>query len=330
MPACPAYLMALPTKIDPMLGYLTTGFQDHVRLREKFGLKVNDRMQQFFLELGILDAAGKPAANFGNPAAVYLQYRRRKGDSRNDAAILAEGAAQLKTVRSHGVFVATGHGENPWDLEPALAESIEKIYTDARKCIWAVLTPEFKKNLRETVQLTTRSADRMDYILHPQSGEVLSAASEEAVRKLRKEYNGRQDVQIVISDGLDALAIMDEGHLEPFLAEVRHNLEGAGLRVSPTHLVVNSGRVRAGYRIGEALFGSLPGNRAILHIIGERPGTGHHTFSVYISAPAGVVWGEPGKVDHNITKVVSGIATTAQLPAEGAAQTARILRTMMV
>ena len=35
MPANPAYLMALPTKIDPMLGYLTTGFQDHVRLREK-------------------------------------------------------------------------------------------------------------------------------------------------------------------------------------------------------------------------------------------------------------------------------------------------------
>ena len=26
LPAHPAYLMALPTKIDPMLGYLTTGF----------------------------------------------------------------------------------------------------------------------------------------------------------------------------------------------------------------------------------------------------------------------------------------------------------------
>ena len=40
--------MALPTKIDPMLGYLTTGYQDHVRLRERFGYKVNDRMWQFF------------------------------------------------------------------------------------------------------------------------------------------------------------------------------------------------------------------------------------------------------------------------------------------
>jgi ethanolamine ammonia-lyase large subunit len=34
MPANPAYLMALPTKNDPMLSYLTTAFQDHVRLRQ--------------------------------------------------------------------------------------------------------------------------------------------------------------------------------------------------------------------------------------------------------------------------------------------------------
>jgi len=48
MPANPAYLMALPTKNDPMLGYLTTAFQDHVRLRRRFGYRVNDRMWAFF------------------------------------------------------------------------------------------------------------------------------------------------------------------------------------------------------------------------------------------------------------------------------------------
>ncbi|MDA0935314.1 MAG: ethanolamine ammonia-lyase subunit EutB, partial [Planctomycetota bacterium] len=37
-PANPAYLMALPTPIDPMLGYLTTSYQDHVGLRERHGL----------------------------------------------------------------------------------------------------------------------------------------------------------------------------------------------------------------------------------------------------------------------------------------------------
>ena len=34
MMANPAFLMALPTKNDPMLSYLTTAFQDHVRIRE--------------------------------------------------------------------------------------------------------------------------------------------------------------------------------------------------------------------------------------------------------------------------------------------------------
>lgn len=33
IPASPAYLMGLPTKTDPTLSYLTTAFQDHVRLR---------------------------------------------------------------------------------------------------------------------------------------------------------------------------------------------------------------------------------------------------------------------------------------------------------
>ncbi|MFA5817318.1 MAG: ethanolamine ammonia-lyase subunit EutB [Bacteroidales bacterium] len=107
MPACPAYLMALPTKIDPMLGYLTTGFQDHVRVREKFGLKVNDRMAQFFRGLGVIDDSDQPAAHFGDPLWVNLQYRKKKGDTRTDKKILAEGRLQLEKVRKHGVFVAT-------------------------------------------------------------------------------------------------------------------------------------------------------------------------------------------------------------------------------
>ena len=35
-------------------------------------------------------------------------------------------------------------------------------------------------------------------------------------------------------------------------------------------------------------------------------------------APDGSVWDEDGKVDHNITKVVSGVATTALDPTKGA------------
>ena len=328
MPANPAYLMALPTKIDPMLGYLTTGFQDHVRLREKFGYRVNDRMWQFFQDLGVIDAHGQPTEHFGDSNWVYVQYRRRKGDTRSDDAILEEGRAQIAAVRSRGVFQAEGHAQQPWDLEPQLARDIERIYSDAKQSIWTELDPAFIAAIPAAERLATQSLDRSDYILHPDSGERLSEPSLQFLRELRRQHNSQYNVQVVVSDGLNALAIMDDGHLAPFLEQLRAGLRDAGYRVAPEHLMVNSGRVRAGYRIGETLFGSLRGRRVILHVIGERPGSGHHTFSVYITAAQGSTWEVPDQVDHNITKVVSGIAITALAPRRGAEDTVRILQTI--
>ncbi|MFV1968910.1 MAG: ethanolamine ammonia-lyase light chain EutC, partial [Pirellulaceae bacterium] len=326
MPANPAYLMALPTKIDPMLGYLTTGFQDHVRIREKFGYRVGDRMWQFYQQLGVFHSQAQPTDHFGDPVWVFLQYRRRKGDSRREEEILAEGKSQLAAVRSRGVFVAQGQGSSPGKLQPALDQQIRHIYADAKKSIWTELEPAFIAQIPAVMQLNTRSVDRTDYILHPKSGERLADASVRALRQLRKQHAGRYDVQIVISDGLNALSIMDPGHLAPYLSLVRTELERAKFRLAPEHLVLTSGRVRAGYRIGETLFPNLPGPRVILHIIGERPGTGHHTFSIYITAAQGSVWEQAGKVDHDITQVVSGVATTALAPETGARHTVRIVR----
>jgi ethanolamine ammonia-lyase large subunit len=325
LPANPAYLMALPTKIDPMLGYLTTGFQDHVRLREKFGYKVDDRVWAFFKSLGVIDHQGRPTEHFGNPLWVYLQYRRRKGDQRHEHEIYQEGRTQLEAVRRHGVFIPQGHGSRPCELEPALDRAIRRIYADAKQSIWAELPPGFIARVPEGVPLETRSASRSDYILHPVSGERLSQQSIEALRELRLRHSGRHDTQIVISDGLNALSITDEGQLERFLKHLHLHLRRGGYRPAPEHLVVTSGRVRAGYRIGETLFGGLPGHRTILHVIGERPGTGHHTFSVYITRANGALWGNEGKVDHNITKVVSGIATTALAPENGAEESVKLL-----
>ena len=329
MPANPAYLMALPTKIDPMLGYLTTGYQDHVRLREQFGYKVNDRMWQFFQQLEVIDSHGRPTVHFGDPLWVFLKYRRKKGDSRRDVEILAEGRSQLDAVRSRGVFIAQGHGATPWELAPKLERDIRRIYADAKESIWTELEPAFIAAIPDVLRLATRSADRTDYILHPETGERLLGASTEELRTLRQQHGGRYDVQIVVSDGLNALAIMDDGHLAPFLEKLRDELARDGYRVAPEQIVLTSGRVRAGYRIGESLFADLQDTRAILHVIGERPGTGHHTFSIYITAPAGEVWSQAGKVDHNITKVVSSVATTALVPTAGASQTVRLLNTIV-
>ncbi|MEQ8638102.1 MAG: ethanolamine ammonia-lyase subunit EutB [Gimesia maris] len=328
MPANPAYLMALPTKIDPMLGYLTTGFQDHVRIREKFGYRVNDAMWSFFQKLNVIDDQGKPTENFGNPLHVYLQYRRKKGDTRNSEVILSEGRLQMDEVRSRGLFLAEGFGKTQGELAPALQVQIDQIYDDAKKSIWAELTPAFVASVPEVLPVETNSSDRLEYILHPTTGEQLSIASVKSIQNLRESYLDQYNVQIVISDGLNALSIMQEGHLDPFLSQLRQELKSAGFSTANRNIIVRSGRVRAGYQVGELLFGRLPGNRAILHIIGERPGTGHRTFSVYMTSPNGSLWGKADQVDHNITRVVSGIASTALKPETAARDTVRILHQM--
>lgn len=313
-PASPAYLMALPTKIDPMLGYLTTGFQDHVRLREKFGTRINDRMWDFFKSLGVIDSNGQPTEHFGDPTWVYLQYCRRGGDQRTDREIDAEGRLQLDAIRQRGLFIAEGYGANPWDLNDALQREIATIYADAKQSIWKEWEDDFIAQLPNVVRLSTRSTDREDYILHPTSGEQLAEPSLQTVLGLKAEADDTYNCWIIVSEGLNALAAMDEGQLMPLVSGLRSSLAASALRIAPQLLVIDSGRVRAGYRIGETLFQGAVGPHTILHAIGERPGSGHHTLSVYITTADGAAWSVPDKVDHNITRVVSGIATTALKP----------------
>jgi ethanolamine ammonia-lyase large subunit len=165
--------------------------------------------------------------------------------------------------------------------------------------------------------------------LHPTTGEQLGERAVATLGQLRQKQAGQFNVQIVISDGLNALAIMQDDQLLPFLNRLRSGLEDEGLRIAPDNLVITFGRVRAGYHVGEILFAGLAGPHAILHIIGERPGTGHRTYSIYITAPDGNLWASKGSVDHNITKVVSGVATTALEPTKAAEQVLRLLRTII-
>jgi len=328
MAAAPAYLMALPTRNDPMLSYLTTSFQDHVRLREKFNLKVNDEMWDFFKEIKIIDANGKFTEHAGDPIWVYYQYRLAKGDERSKDEIYAEGKKKVEEVVARGVDLALGYGDKVSEIEPELDKRIHALYDDAKVSLWAEFTPEFIKSIPNAVKITTQSKDRHDYISNPASGEKLSDAAIKTLEKLRSSWGSKvPDVQIVISDGLNAKATMDKGHLLPYLKALENDLQSAGLSVSKTNLVVISGRVRAGYEIGNILFAKADPNKnkTIVHVVGERPGSGHHNFSVYIASPKGKVWQEK-KVDHDIVRVISGISNTALLPEKAAAETSRLIK----
>ena len=336
MPAGPAYLMALPTKNDPMLSYLTTSYQDHIRLREKFGFKINDAMWDFYKRIGIVGADNKYTEHFGDPTWVYYQFCKANGDTRSQAEIMAEGKKKFDDI--HGTWLKTcnrvplaaGHGKNLWDLNPELDAKIHGLYEDAKKAIWAELSPTFVNTVPNAVVINTQSKDREDYILHPSSGEVLSTEAVASMEKLRDSWAGKApDVQIVISDGLNANSIMREGHLLPYLNEVRKDLKEAGYTVDDKNIIVKEGRVRAGYAIGSVLFGKSDPTqpKAVLHIIGERPGTGQDAFSIYIAAPKAQVWAEK-KCDHDIVKVVCGVSVMATRPEVGAQQTVRILKEM--
>ncbi|MEQ1829665.1 MAG: ethanolamine ammonia-lyase subunit EutB [Pirellula sp.] len=325
MPANPGYLMALPTRLDPMLGYLTTGYHDHVHVRKKFGFKVDDRMWDFFKRIGVIDSQGNPTSHFGDPSWIYLQYRRKKKDLRQDAEILVEAAKMVSEIRSRGLFIAEGHGADESQLAPNLEAEIQRIYAESKKSIWAELNNDFVTSFPKGISVQSSSKDRNDYILHPASGERLSDASMNLIRGLRTTHHDRYDAQIVVSDGLNALALTTGDQLQRLLVGIEAELTKAGYRVAPERMLVRSGRVRAGYRIGELLYGGRSGNQFIVHIIGERPGSGHNTLSIYATKAEGRHWGIPDRVDHNVTKVVSGIAQTALLPEQAARDFAKLL-----
>lgn len=328
MPANPGYLMALPTKNDPMLSYLTTAFQDHVRIRERFGYRVNDAMWAFYQRLGILDDEGQFSEHAGDPIWVYYQYCLTKGDTRSEAAIYAEGRRKVGEVQARGVPLAIGHGQQVGDMQPDLKAQIDRLYRNAKRSLWAEFTPGFVSTIPNVVPIATQAKDREDYIAHPTRGEQLSEQAVAALHTLRTSWgNEIPDVQIVISDGLNANAIMDDGHLAPYLETLREELHASGFHAGQTHIVIRGGRVRVGYAIGEVLFATADAAspKAIVHVIGERPGTGHHNYSVYLAAPKAGMW-QTQNVDHDIGRVICGISDTSTPPVEAAAMTVHILK----
>jgi len=175
--------------------------------------------------------------------------------------------------------------------------------------------------------IATRSTDRTDYILHPTTGEALDDAAVAAVEGLRAQQRGQYDVQIVVSDGLNALAIMDQAQLTPFL-------RGCATAWPATDTTSRrstwSSPVAASGRLSDRRAVVCRAARAARHPARHRraAGTGHNTFSVYMTCPTGADWARRGKIDHDVTRVVAGIANTALAPTLAADAAVRVLREM--
>src|SRR6185295_14810617 len=124
------------------------------------------------------------------------------------------------------------------------------------------------------VRLRTMARDRDDYLAHPPRGERLRDSDVETATSL---YGGHPPrLQLVVSDGLNANAVNE--HLRALLPPLRRHLAEAGHTPADVAVVIDNGRVRAGYHAGQ-----LVRAEAVVHLIGERPGTGLNTLSAYIT-----------------------------------------------
>ncbi|HEU4594754.1 MAG TPA: ethanolamine ammonia-lyase subunit EutB [Pyrinomonadaceae bacterium] len=304
--AAPAYLMAVAGNADPMLGYLTTSFREHPSLRVQTGRQISSPMHRRLGELGVLDGRGLPRADAESTTALYAAYMKAGGDTRSRETLRVEGARKLKALSARGFDLGHGHGRN-FEPPPEVEARLEAIYTHARRALYAALDEGVVSEVSPRHLRVRAARDREQYLSDPPSGERLGA---EDARRVAALYPSRRPrVQLVLSDGLNADALNE--NLRAVLPRLRSGLSESGLHVGEVDVVVTNGRVRAGYHVGELL-----GVEAVVHLIGERPGTGLNTLSAYLTYgrdEAGRPRWSPG-LDHACTTAVCGIHPKGKRP----------------
>ncbi|HEV7890030.1 MAG TPA: ethanolamine ammonia-lyase subunit EutB [Pyrinomonadaceae bacterium] len=305
--AAPAYLMAVAGNADPMLGYLTTSFREHPHLRRQTGKHISSPMQSRLNELGVMDARGLPRADAESTVSLYAVYMKAGGDTRSHETLREEASKKIGTLAARGLDLGLGHAGD-YDAPPAVESRLETIYKHARRALYSALDDGVLREVGpQHLRVRTEAQDREQYLSDPPAGERLRAEDSSRVAAL---YGARRpQVQLVLSDGLNADALNE--NLRAILPRLRRELTGAGLHVGETDIVVTNGRVRAGYHVGELL-----GVDLVLHLIGERPGTGLNTLSAYLTYgrdPAGRLRWSPG-LDHAHTTAVCGIHPKGKRP----------------
>ncbi len=288
--AAPAYLMAVAGNADPMLGYMTTSFREHPELRRCVGRQTTSAMSRRLEELGVSDAAFRTQT----VARLSALFERAGGSRRSLESLEADGLRRLLELQEQGLDLGIA--------DAARADArVEAIYAHARTALYAVLDDAVLNDACGTwLPVRTVAGGRDQYLADPAAGERLCDEDARAVSRL---YPARRpQVQMVVSDGLNANAVNEQ--LRAVLPALRRALANDGRQVGDTVIAVSNGRVRAGYEIGASA-----GAEVVVHLIGERPGTGLNTLSAYVTYgrdEAGAFrWSRD--LPHSATTAVCGI-----------------------
>ena len=131
-------------------------------------------------------------------------------------------------------------------------------------------------------------------------------------------------MQIVVSDGLNADGVNE--NLPAVLQALRRGLDSTEWRPGEVDVVIENGRVRAGYHVGALLDPEI-----VIHFIGERPGTGLDTLSAYLTYgrdPQGRSRWRPD-LDHSATTAICGIHRRGKPPEPAAEEIVRTVARMI-
>jgi ethanolamine ammonia-lyase large subunit len=319
--AQPAYLMAVAGNADPMLGYLTTSFREHPRLRQQNKKQIATAMKKRLVALGVMNEAGELSGNGQTTDTLYAMYAKAGGDRRTLETLREEGAKKIAALAERGFDLGYGSARN-YKALPAINKRMEALYAHARRALYATIDEAVIEDACEHfLRLRSLSSNRDDYLAHPASGEALHDAEAQRIRALYASR--RPQIQIVISDGLNANAVNE--NLRAVLPALRKQLAESGFHVGDIDIIIENGRVRAGYQIGELL-----DIDAIIHLIGERPGTGLNTLSAYLTYGRDTTnssrWHQG--IDHSWTTAVCGINAKGKQAATAAEEITRCIRRM--
>jgi ethanolamine ammonia-lyase small subunit len=269
------------------------------------------KMQQRLIALGVMDPAGEVKADAQTTAALYAIYLKAGGDARSLDALREEGLKKIASLSERGYDLGYGCRAD-YAAPPEVEKRLATIYAHSRRALYAAIDETIINDVSPRhLRIRTLAQNRDDYLTHPPSGELIR--DEDATRLAALYPLRRPQAQIALSDGLNANALNE--NLRAVLPPLRNQLASIGCHLGEVDLVIENGRVRAGYHVGALLDVDL-----VIHLIGERPGTGLNTLSAYLTYGRDTAgrsrWS--ADLDHSCTTAICGIHRQGKKPEQAA------------
>ncbi len=205
----------------------------------------------------VAEATGRFTGEFGIDLPDPTEPERRRALQVTDPYD-AEGLANLAATTPARLGVGRS-GPRPKTSSLLLFQADHGVALDA---IHGQVDPALLERF-ELFTVTTRVADRQEYLLRPDLGRRLS---DDAKRDLQERCVKGAQVQLVVGDGLSAAAI--DNNLEKILPVIEQGLTAAGIRLGTTFFVENA-RVGLMNDINDIVDAEV-----VILLIGERPGLG--------------------------------------------------------